>query len=61
MTSTTERTGLPQGTAMIADIRRSGVRMVRMALRPAWVGALDFQTRLPSCLVAAGLAEQGPS
>ena len=25
-----------------------GVRMARMSVRPAWVGTLDFETRLPS-------------
>jgi hypothetical protein len=29
-------------------MRKSGVRMARIAVRPTWVGTLDFQTRLPS-------------
>lgn len=53
--------GPERGAAIIADVRRSGARMVRMILRPAWVGALDFQTRFPGGLVAAGLAGQGSS
>jgi hypothetical protein len=27
--------------------------MARIALRPSWVGVLDFQTRLPAPLAAA--------
>ena len=27
---------------------KPGVRMARIAVRPTWVGTLDFQTRLPS-------------
>ncbi len=44
--------GAEQAAAVVADIERSGAAMVRMALRPAWVGALDFETRLPGALVA---------
>jgi hypothetical protein len=28
-------------------MRQPGVRMARIAVRPTWVGTLDFQTRLP--------------
>jgi hypothetical protein len=31
-----------------------GTRMARVALRPSWVGVLDFQTRFPG----GGTAEQ---
>jgi general stress protein 26 len=47
--------GAEQAAAVVADIERSGARMVRMALRPAWVGALDFQTRFPGGLVDPNL------
>ena len=32
----------------LSQARTPGVRMERMAVRPTWVGTLDFQTRLPS-------------
>jgi len=34
----------------IAQIDQPGTRMVRIDLRPSWVGVLDFQSRLPSAL-----------
>lgn len=40
--------GAEQGAANVAAIDRPGVRMVRIAVRPTWVGVLDFQTRFPS-------------
>ena len=33
---------------VLSEAREPGVRMARMAVRPTWVGTLDFQTRLPS-------------
>lgn len=36
-----------------AEVDRPGLRMVRIGLRPSWVGALDFRTRFP-----AGFAER---
>ncbi|MDH2430342.1 pyridoxamine 5'-phosphate oxidase family protein [Sphaerisporangium sp. TRM90804] len=35
-------------TAYLEAIDRPGLRMVRIGLRPAWVGVLDFQRRFPS-------------
>jgi len=32
----------------VAQMSTPGVRMARIAVRPTWVGVLDFQTRLPS-------------
>jgi hypothetical protein len=32
----------------IEQMKKPGVRMARIAVRPTWVGTLDFQTRLPS-------------
>jgi hypothetical protein len=37
-------------TGMLAQIDHPATRMARIAIRPAWVGVLDFQTRLPSAL-----------
>jgi hypothetical protein len=34
-------------TAYLAQADRPGTRMARIAVRPAWVGLLDFETRLP--------------
>lgn len=39
--------GPEQGEANAASVDRPGVRMARIGLRPAWVGVLDFVTRLP--------------
>jgi hypothetical protein len=36
--------------AYLAEIDRPGTRMARIDLRPAWVGVLDFRSRLPSAL-----------
>lgn len=30
-----------------AEVEQAGRRMVRIALRPSWVGVFDFQTRFP--------------
>ena len=38
-----------QGTkGFLGQTNKPGVRMARIAVRPTWVGVLDFQTRLPS-------------
>jgi hypothetical protein len=34
----------------LSDIDQPGTRMASVDLRPAWVGVLDFQSRLPSAL-----------
>ena len=34
----------------LAGIDQPGTRMARIDLRPAWVGVLDFRSRLPSAL-----------
>lgn len=39
--------GEEQGAAQVATVDHPGTKMVRIAVRPAWVGVLDFQTRLP--------------
>ena len=42
--------GSEQATEYLAQIDQPGTRMARIAVRPAWVGLLDFQTRMPSAL-----------
>ena len=42
--------GSEQATGYLAQIDQPGTRMARIAVRPAWVGLLDFQTRMPSAL-----------
>ncbi|SDL28799.1 pyridoxamine 5'-phosphate oxidase family protein [Nonomuraea jiangxiensis] len=39
--------GQEQAAAQLAAVDHPGTRMIRIAVRPAWVGVLDFQTRLP--------------
>ena len=45
--------GSEQATGYLAQIDQPGTRMARIAVRPAWVGVLDFQTRMPSALGGA--------
>ncbi|MFG1777623.1 pyridoxamine 5'-phosphate oxidase family protein [Micromonospora sp. NPDC049051] len=40
-------------SAILGFVGGAGTRMARIAVRPTWVGLLDFQTRLPSAQVAA--------
>jgi PPOX class probable F420-dependent enzyme len=42
--------GAEQGKAWIAQLAAKGPGMVRIAIKPEWVGVLDFQTRFPSAL-----------
>ncbi len=42
--------GRVQGEANVAEVDQPGVRMARIGLRPAWVGVLDFVSRLPGGL-----------
>jgi hypothetical protein len=42
--------GPDAAAAYLAQIDQPGTRMARIAVRPTWVGVLDFQTRLPSPL-----------
>ncbi|MDT4914583.1 MAG: hypothetical protein QOC66_3711 [Pseudonocardiales bacterium] len=48
--------GDEQAEQVLAMIREQGVSMVRIVVAPSWVSTLDFQTRNPGALVAAGLA-----
>jgi nitroimidazol reductase NimA-like FMN-containing flavoprotein (pyridoxamine 5'-phosphate oxidase superfamily) len=38
--------------AYIAEVDKPGTTMARIAVRPTWVGVIDFQTRFPSALPA---------
>jgi Pyridoxamine 5'-phosphate oxidase len=42
--------GGEEATAYLAQIDHPSTRMARIAVRPTWVGVLDFQTRMPSAL-----------
>jgi hypothetical protein len=38
------------GQGYLAQVDQPGTRMARIDLRPAWVGVLDFESRLPRAL-----------
>ena len=42
--------GEEQGAAWVAQVGQMVPRMARLAVKPEWVGILDFQTRFPSAL-----------
>ena len=42
--------GPEQGDAWVTQVRATSPRMARIAIRPDWVGVLDFVTRFPSAL-----------
>jgi len=42
--------GSEQATGYLAQIDQPGTRMARIAVQPAWVALMDFQTRMPSAL-----------
>ena len=42
--------GSEQAAGYLAEIDVPGTRMARIAVRPAWVAVIDFQTRMPSAL-----------
>jgi hypothetical protein len=42
--------GSEQATGYLGQIDQPGTRMARIAVRPAWVALMDFQTRMPSAL-----------
>jgi hypothetical protein len=51
--------GPEQGARNIAEVDRPGTRMARIAVRPTWVGVLDFTTRFPGGTTAEQFAERG--
>ena len=42
--------GSEQAAPYLEMIDQPGTRMARIAVRPKWVGVVDFQTRMPSAL-----------
>lgn len=42
--------GEEAGAQWVANMEQPGLQMARIALRPSWVGTLDFEKRLPSAL-----------
>ncbi|WP_433270138.1 hypothetical protein ACQPWR_14275 [Micromonospora vinacea] len=48
--ATIQRAGMgdEMGNAYLAAIDQPGLRMVRIGLRPTWVGVVDFQERFPA-------------
>ncbi|WP_236794870.1 pyridoxamine 5'-phosphate oxidase family protein [Amycolatopsis sp. GM8] len=51
--------GPEQAAAGLAEIDKPGLRMARIAIRPAWVGTFDFMTRFPGGLSAEEFARRG--
>ena len=49
--------GEEQGRAWVEQVRGMASQMTRVAIRPEWVGILDYETRFPSALERA--MEQG--
>ncbi|MEU6643141.1 pyridoxamine 5'-phosphate oxidase family protein [Saccharomonospora sp. NPDC046836] len=45
--------GDEQAAAALAEVDGPGTRMARIAVRPTWVGVLDFRTRFPGVLAAS--------
>jgi hypothetical protein len=45
--------GAEQAAQNLAGVQQSGALMVRIAVRPTWVGLLDFETRVPGALAAS--------
>jgi general stress protein 26 len=51
--------GPEQAAAAIAEVDTPDIRMIRIALRPDWVGVIDFQTRFPGGSTADEFAKRG--
>jgi hypothetical protein len=45
--------GEEPAAAYLAQVEQPGTAMARIALRPAWVGVIDFETRLPDTMTGA--------
>jgi len=45
--------GEEQGRAWVEQVRALFAHMARIAVRPTWVGLLDFETRFPSAIEVA--------
>jgi Pyridoxamine 5'-phosphate oxidase len=53
--------GEEQAKANIAAIDHQGTRMARIAIRPDWVGVLDFATRMPGGVSTQEFERRGRS
>jgi hypothetical protein len=53
--------GEEQGAANVAAVDHPDTKMARIAVRPTWVGVLDFQTRLPGGTGAEEFERRGQS
>jgi Pyridoxamine 5'-phosphate oxidase len=53
--------GPEQGAAAVAEVDQPGTKMARIAVRPAWVGVLDFRTRFPGGGTAEDFERRGRS
>ena len=51
--------GPEQGIRAVTEIDRPGTRMVRIALRPSWVGTIDFVERFPGGATTEQFAHSG--
>jgi PPOX class probable F420-dependent enzyme len=51
--------GPEQGAAAVAQVDKPGVRTGRIAVRPTWVGTIDFVTRFPGGHTAEDFARRG--
>lgn len=51
--------GEEQGAANVAAVDQPGTTMVRIAVRPTWVGILDFVTRFPGGTTPDEFAQRG--
>lgn len=51
--------GPERGAEAVAEVDQPGVRMARIAVRPTWVGVIDFQTRFPGGTTAEQFARRG--
>ena len=45
--------GVAQGRAWVEQVKAMAPSMVRLSVRPEWVGIIDFETRFPSAIEAA--------
>ncbi|MET8989444.1 pyridoxamine 5'-phosphate oxidase family protein [Nonomuraea wenchangensis] len=53
--------GPEQGAANVAAVDHPGTRMARIAVRPTWVGVLDFTSRLPGGVSVEEFEHRGRS
>jgi hypothetical protein len=51
--------GEEQGRKNVEEVDKPGLKMARIAVRPTWVGVLDFMTRLPGGITPQEFADRG--